>query len=284
AGRNAAVLGLRPEAATSGPLRDRLFELAARACVRVRQVYVLSASRAKMANAFAVRAGSILLTDHLLEHLSRREIDGVIAPELAQLRHNHPAKLGAGFAVPFAVVTVIIWAALGSRYSSLGLAPCIALAGLLGAISLRWWARRFEYQADRGAAQLTGDAPALITALVRISRLNAMPGDWSRAEGWVLTHPSVRRRALARAARGLLPVAEANALVDAPPDDPDRWELPTSASQPVFGTRAKRARAASTSWTVLLVSVGAPALGLALLRITGTVLPGPLTFALAVAV
>src|SRR5262249_38147324 len=75
AGRRAGQLGLRPESATSGSLRDRLFELAARAGVRVRQVYVLSASRVKLANAFAVRGGNIALTDHLLQQLSRREVE-----------------------------------------------------------------------------------------------------------------------------------------------------------------------------------------------------------------
>jgi Zn-dependent protease with chaperone function len=277
AGRNAAMLGLKPEAATSGPLRDRLFELAARARVRVRQVYVLSAARAKLANAFAVRAGSILLTDHLLAHLSRREVDAVIAHELTHLRHRHPAKLGAAFGVPFALGLVAAALALGSRFTSFG------MAGLVGAMSLRWWARRFEYQADRGAAQLTGDAPALITALVRIARLNAMPVDWSRAEEWVLTHPSVRRRALALATAGQLSATEANALVDAPPDDPERWSLPVAEREPVFGTPAKRARAAATTWSLLLAGAMAPAAALALLRITGGAMPWPATFALVVA-
>ncbi len=205
AGRRAGVLGLKPEAATAGPLRDRLFELAARAGVRVRQVYVLSASRTKLANAFAVRGGSVLLTDHLLEQLSRREVDAVIAHELAHLRHRHPAKLGAAFAVPFAAILVTL--SFVPPFAWLGTAPGIAMAGFAGWVSLLTWAKRFERQADRDAVQLTGDAPALITALVRIARLNAFPVDWSRGEEWVLTHPSVRRRGRARGDAGFVGLA-----------------------------------------------------------------------------
>src|SRR5262249_17001299 len=93
------------EALTSGELRDRLFALAAAAKVRLRQVYVLPMRRARIANAFAVRRDVVLVTDHLLENLSRREVDAVLAHEISHLRHGHPQKLA--FALVGAVTIAV---------------------------------------------------------------------------------------------------------------------------------------------------------------------------------
>ena len=276
----AGWLGLKPEAATAGPLRDRLFELAAAAKVRVKQVYVISSARMKSANAFAVRGGNVILTAQLLEELSRRQVDAVVAHELAHLRHRHPQKLGLAFAVPFVIVQIFAWSVLPPQ----AMAPAFALGGILGWMSLRGWSRRFEYQADRGAIELTNDAAALIQALVRIAALNATPLDWGRRQEWLLTHPSVRRRARALAAAGHLPLGEAEALLSAPPDDAERWTLPAAALEPVFGSAARRARGAATSWSLLAASAAAPALTIALLRWSGVHGAWPLVFALALLV
>jgi len=154
------------------------------------------------------------------------------------------------------------------------------LAGILAMLTLVWWTRRFEYQADRGAVRLTGDAPALITALVRISRLNNMPVDWGRGLESILTHPSVRRRALALARSGFLPAEDANRLVDDPPDDPERWVSRAAARETVFGTSARITRTTAITWTLLLTSAVAPAVAFVLLRVAGVELHWLQTLAL----
>jgi Zn-dependent protease with chaperone function len=87
------AMNLEVQALTTGELRDRAFALAEKAKVKLQQVYVMPTRKARMANAFARTGSSILLTDYLLERLSKREVDGVIAHELAHLKNKHPGLL-----------------------------------------------------------------------------------------------------------------------------------------------------------------------------------------------
>ena len=88
------VSGVAPEALTTGELRDRVFELAKRAAVKIKQVFVLSAGRMQIANAFATSAQTVMFTDYLLQRLTKREVHAIAGHELSHLRHGHPKKLG----------------------------------------------------------------------------------------------------------------------------------------------------------------------------------------------
>ncbi|HKG61584.1 MAG TPA: hypothetical protein VKB05_17630 [Pyrinomonadaceae bacterium] len=70
------LLGTRLHALTSGDLRDRIFDLAQRAGVKLQQVYVLSETSAQLSNAFARSDNSVMITNSLIKNLSRREVDG----------------------------------------------------------------------------------------------------------------------------------------------------------------------------------------------------------------
>ena len=70
--RWAKRFGLEPHAVSHGALRDRLFALAAKAGTTLQQLYVMPTRRSRMANAFAVQGGVVMLTDWLLENLDRR--------------------------------------------------------------------------------------------------------------------------------------------------------------------------------------------------------------------
>ena len=74
----------------NGVLRDRVFELARLAGVKVNQVYLWQTKDDRSANAAAVVGNKVLLTDYLLQNLSKRQVDYVVAHELAHLRHRHP--------------------------------------------------------------------------------------------------------------------------------------------------------------------------------------------------
>src|SRR5207249_10138019 len=87
----------------------------------------------------------------------------------------------------------------------------VAVFGFSGLYLL---ARRFEFQADAGAVQLTGDPEAKITALLKVSHLNLMPVRWGKGSGVWMTHPSTLHR-LERIGRlGGMPPARVHELIE----------------------------------------------------------------------
>jgi hypothetical protein len=65
---------------------------------------------------------------------------------------------------------------------------------LIGLTLFYLQSRILENSADAGAVRLTGDPEAMITALLKLGRLNLMPIQWGRASGSLLTHPSTLKR------------------------------------------------------------------------------------------
>jgi Zn-dependent protease with chaperone function len=219
-------LDLAPHAVSVGELRDRIFALAARAGVRLRQLYVVPMVRGRIANAFAVRGGVVVLTDHLLAGLGRREIDAVLAHELAHLRRLHPLKLVLAALLPAGLAVILLY--------RLGPVPTFLAATLLGLLTFFVTSRRFERQADLAAVGLTGDPEALISALGRLNRLNTLPLDWGRWSGSLLTHPSTRRRAQTLARAGGLEPGRVESLLRDGCGDATRYEVP-----PVLASEGK---------------------------------------------
>ena len=266
--RWAASLGLAPHAVTHGPLRDRLFALAAKAGVTLQQLYVLPMRRHRMANAFAVQGGVVLLSDWLLENLERREVDAVLAHELAHIRLRHPRKLAIAAAAGVVAGAALVVVA--------GFATSIVAGVVLSLLVARFVSRRCEFEADALAVRLTGDAEALVTALVRIGRLNHVPVHWGRAAESGLTHPSTLRRieALARAAG--IPADRLRELLarDEPPRERDTVPAPAAPGGKVFSSEFKRRSAGALSWLLLGVTLAMAAAGVGAVRLLE--LPRPL--------
>lgn len=198
--RSAQAQGLIPHALTAGELRDRAFDLAAKLGVKLQQLYVVPTGKARLANAFARSGNSILLTDTLLGNLNRREVDAVLAHEMAHLKCGHPRKLSlawiGGLICAITLLMVMPGAVMTFR-------PARYLIIFIVPVGFTYFfSRRFEYTADREAAKLTGDAEAQITLLVKLNRLNLLPMQWGKLQGKFLTHPStlLRARAIARSA------------------------------------------------------------------------------------
>lgn len=271
--------GGRPVPVDVGPLRDRIFELAKKAGVAIRQVYLVPSGQDRVANAAAVVGNKVVLYDYLVRSLSRREVDAVIAHELAHLRFRHPGKGGrfaAGVVFLFAVFLFLsdvspIWFAtalarrpwladaLDFAKDSRLLVWAIFLALLVVALSFR--RRGWEFLADRKAADLTGDTAAMITALVKLARLNLVPMEWGKWQGRLLTHPSNSRRLQSLAEHGGLSRQGLEELVKLPDDGSGTYEvpLPGAAEERIFSPGYKQRRVFIISWLRLLTLTLPPA-------------------------
>jgi Zn-dependent protease with chaperone function len=216
---------LAPWAITQGELYERIADLARQAGVSLHQLAVLPTGKMPQANAVAVLGGSVLITDHLLRSLSRREVDAVAAHELAHLKFRHPAwllllLLGA-VAVP-----VFTQPLLPEWWRSSAWLQHLPIGLMLALLALYYVMRRFEHQTDTYAAWLTGDPEALITALIKIHRLSLMPMKWGRWEEGVLTHPSTSRRLEEIARQNGVSRRRLQEVVEAPDQPGESYSVP----------------------------------------------------------
>jgi Zn-dependent protease with chaperone function len=188
--------GIRFQTLQSGPLRDRLVELAAASKVRLRDLYVLHDERTSMANAFAAKGGSVVISYNLVDQLTRREVDAVMAHELGHHHRKDVQKYMLAFIAMFAVVGVVaaIMDSLFrdvSGYRDIG----IYIGGAVGGLAVLFWIRSFEYASDAHAAQLTGDPLALLSGLGKVTRAAMLPQKWGFLPGLMMTHPTLDARA-----------------------------------------------------------------------------------------
>ena len=194
------VSGAGPEALTTGELRDRVFEMAKRASVKIKQVFVLGSSRMQVANAYATGAQTVMFTDYLLQRLTKREVDAIAGHELTHLRHqasqearfdHHrsdpvPLDLPRNLDAVHRLISGVLMAISGGdrdvlmqwyrwspklvAWSQLDLVLIVAGFGVFYLL-----ARRFERIAEEGSVQLSNDPEAMITAMLKLSRLNLTP-------------------------------------------------------------------------------------------------------------
>ena len=207
------LYGARPLYPDEAPdLWAVLRELAARAGLPAVPVphYVPSG----VVNAFATGSkhhAAIALTDGLLRSLTPRELTGVLGHEIAHIanedlrvmgladsisRLTHLLDLLGQLAIVLSLPALLLgvaevnWPAL----LLLAVAPQLALLAQLGLSRVR------EFDADRLAAELTGDPHGLASALAKIERVSRswrawlLPG-WGNPEpSWLRTHPATAER------------------------------------------------------------------------------------------
>jgi heat shock protein HtpX len=165
------------EVGTEHPLYQIVTPLAQRAGLPMPRVYV---SPQMAPNAFATgrnpRNAAVCATAGLLEMLDRNEVAGVMAHELAHVKHRDiliqtvAATIGAAIG---SLAYLGMWFGGGSRDREGGSNPLVALAVLLlsplaagliqAAIS-----RSREFNADKEGAEMSGDPMYLATALEKI--------------------------------------------------------------------------------------------------------------------
>ena len=205
-----------PYAITTGELRDRVFTLAKPTGIQLKQLYLLPMKRSRLLNACAVKNDTVMVTDYLLKHLSKDEVDGVMAHEIAHLQLGHTKKLLWQLIIT-GVVTVWLMQLL-SALTMIVLPPAmlvlyIPLGLLIVFLFFYRTSRKFEYQADAQGVLLTGNPQAAITGLVKLTRFNQMPMQWGKLSESLATHPSLQRRVDAIAKHYDLPEEEVNQLI-----------------------------------------------------------------------
>ena len=194
-----------------GELRSSILTLANRAGRGAIEVETIDFSRrTPAANAALVGLGStrrILLTDTLISRFSNDEVLVIVAHELGHQLGGHIGKqIAAGAALSMLAFLGLDWlGTLAAHSFSLpaydtpaGFPMLILVLSLLwfvlGPVSA-WMSRRFEFEADRYAIELTGRADSFIAAMNRLAETNLarhrVP-DWE--EILLHSHPSIHRR------------------------------------------------------------------------------------------
>lgn len=239
-----ALYGARPLTPAQAPgLHALVAELASRAALpRVPRLYHVPT---RLMNSFSVGTGeqaALVVSDGLLRGLSWRELAGVLAHEISHARHrdiwvmaladmisrmthmlslvgvlllvlNLPLLLLTGEGVPWPVVLLLLFAP--------GLAALLQLA----------LSRQREYEADRAAAELTGDPAGLASALLRLDGWQQgwlsqifTPGRRVPEPSLLRTHPPTEERVRRLQAMSSLPARRALPGVSGPADAaPSGW-------------------------------------------------------------
>ncbi len=173
-----------------GDLRKRLLELARRTQFRARSIQLMDGSkRSRHSNAFFTGFGrfrKIVLFDTLVQQLTGPELEAVLAHEIGHFKKKHIPKMLAfsaiGSLAGFYFIAVLArqeWFSRAFGFEPGNVAPALLLFGLLaGTVTfwfsplIRWWSRRYEYQADAFAARVMSGPQSLIGALRKLNEKN----------------------------------------------------------------------------------------------------------------
>ena len=171
-----------------GELRDRLIKLLTDNGCTVKAIHVMDGSRrSSKANAYFTGFGktkTIVLYDTLLEQMTEDEIVAVFAHEMGHNKHRDTLKMYGMNVLNVVLFVVLAWALVsvpdiyrdfgfqglnyGFAFCLLG-SVCIAFLSPFLGLFTNMLSRRFEYSADRFAAE-NGYGGALIHALKVLAR------------------------------------------------------------------------------------------------------------------
>jgi len=173
-----AMQGARQIDRQSAPEFYTLVEqLAGRAGLPMPKVYLMDNAQP---NAFATgrnpQHASVAATTGLLQLLDREEISGVMAHELAHVRHRDTLVMTMTATIAGAISMLANFGMFfgGSRnrdnpLGAVGTILLVLLAPLAAMIVQMAISRTREYSADRGGAEISGDPRALASALAKIA-------------------------------------------------------------------------------------------------------------------
>ena len=169
----------------SGRLYDITKKLAPKAGVPMPKVYMIEAN---YPNAFATgrspKKGAVAATSTLLNMMSDEEVEGVMAHELAHIKHRDTLiqTIAVGIATGIAFIAEMFqWMAIfgfggdeegGGIGGLVGIIALAIIAPIVAMIIQMAISRQREFMADRRAAQITGTSRGLISALENLERVH----------------------------------------------------------------------------------------------------------------
>ncbi|MEN8194404.1 MAG: M48 family metallopeptidase, partial [Bacteroidota bacterium] len=192
-------------------VKDRVLRLAADVKMKVENVFQFDMSKnTKKANAAFTGLGRtkrIILGDTLLENYTEDEIETVLAHEFGHYKHKHIIKnliIGTlSSFITFYLIAVLYALSLSwfgfEEITQISALPILSVwAMLIGLITTplsNMISRKFEYQADEYAIQVTDKSDAFINTLEKLTDQNL--GDKEPhpfVEWFFYSHPSIGRR------------------------------------------------------------------------------------------
>lgn len=163
--------------------------LATRAGIPMPKVFVIpSASPNAFATGRNPQHASVAVTDGIMQLLNRRELEGVIAHELAHIQHRD-ILIASIVATLAGAITMIArmagWAAMFGGYGgrdndrssgggAIGFILMAILAPIAALLVQMWISRTREYEADAGGARIAGNPYGLADALEKLQRGSQM--------------------------------------------------------------------------------------------------------------
>lgn len=164
----------------AGELRTSILELAGKAGVTLKEIYLLPAAEGRLSGAYMIRGHRLFVSEAMLHFLRKQETEAVLVRAFVHERRHHYDIIVAFAAAALPVI---------HRFSHLrfvaGTLPWAVRGPLLVWLTpvllyLLW--RRFERDAERETASVTGDAESLSTALPKLAQLNVLGLYWRRFE------------------------------------------------------------------------------------------------------
>jgi Zn-dependent protease with chaperone function len=203
--------GMKFNRLKSGELRNRAFKMASQMGVTIARVYMVPEGKGHLTNGFGM-SNAIGLTDNLGKHLTRPQVDYVIAHELAHIKLRHARKHLLLVVGIFATMTILLFRF--SRYA-LPLQTIAQFAVIFGPLGvIYYFSRQFEYSADRVAVEFTGEPEVAIRGLVNLHKVDAVPLQLARFSEFFMTHPSLARRVDAIARIGQIPAQQLSTVLN----------------------------------------------------------------------
>src|SRR5665811_1124505 len=185
-------------------IRDR--ELTTRARLPMPRLYVIPQDQP---NAFATgrnpQHSAVAVTRGILDLLSEDELRGVLAHELAHVKHRDILIQSVAATIGAAITYLgymLLWFGGDNNNSPVGLIASLALvllAPIAASIIQLSISRQREYAADAGGAEICGNPEALASALLRLEEgAKAMPMQVNQAaEPLYIVRPFSGRKGLA---------------------------------------------------------------------------------------
>ncbi len=246
----------------SGPLIEKIHELAAKLKVQIQHVLYLNTRNSSFANAFAVYNGNIMYTDLILTRLNCEEVDAITAHELMHQRGKDPSKLYIYYMIIYDGAMILFFLLfLTVPYENL-----LPFIGVIVIFSLNlpfrsMLTQRMEYKADAGSVKLIGDARPLIRALICLHSINEMPTVLAKREQKATSHPSLMKRIeyLAKVG-GLTPSDIDDCLISSLQPPTQLYDPPAEVvqSEDVLFSSADRIKAVNSHMVLFALAVSIP--------------------------